>query len=107
MPTLNISISETEYKKFGLKGDTLSFSEFIALVRNEIYKQTIVEDVTFAEMYGQSTLKADETGSRVKKSYAQKRLAFSDFSFAKSRKALEDYKGSFSDSVVEERRAEL
>ena len=31
-------------------------------------------------------------------------LRFSDFSFAESRKALENYKGSFSDSVIEERR---
>ena len=37
----------------------------------------------------------------------ENRLLFSDFSFSKSRKALEDYKGSFSDAVIEERRAEL
>lgn len=36
-----------------------------------------------------------------------KRLTLSDFSFHKSQKALEDYKGSFSDAVIEERRAEL
>lgn len=34
-------------------------------------------------------------------------LALSDFSFSESQKNLEDFKGSFSDSVVEERRAEL
>lgn len=34
-------------------------------------------------------------------------LSLSDFSFSESQKNLEDYKGSFSDSVVEERRAEL
>lgn len=37
----------------------------------------------------------------------QPRLVFSDFSFSKSRKALEDYKEVLSDSVGEERRAEL
>ena len=31
-------------------------------------------------------------------------LSFSDFSFAKSQKNLENYKGSFSDEVVAERR---
>ena len=31
----------------------------------------------------------------------------SDFSFSKSKKLLKDYKGSFSDSVIEERRKEL
>ena len=31
-------------------------------------------------------------------------LKFSDFSFSKSRKILEDYKGSFSESLIEDRR---
>ena len=35
------------------------------------------------------------------------RLSFSDFSFSESRKALENYKGSLSDTVIEERRTEL
>lgn len=34
-------------------------------------------------------------------------LKFSDYSFAKSRELLNEYKGSFSESVVEERRSEL
>jgi len=38
---------------------------------------------------------------------SEKGLALSDFSFAKSRKALSDYKGSFSDAVVEDRRNDL
>jgi hypothetical protein len=38
---------------------------------------------------------------------AEKGLLLSDFSFAKSQKNLEDYKGSFSDVIIEERRIEL
>lgn len=38
---------------------------------------------------------------------SQKSLSLSDFSFSKSRKALSDYKGSFSDTVIEERRKDL
>lgn len=38
---------------------------------------------------------------------SDKGLSLSDFSFAKSQKNLENYKGSFSDSVIEERREEL
>ncbi len=34
-------------------------------------------------------------------------LSLSDFSFSKSRKALEDYKGSFSETLIEERRKDL
>jgi hypothetical protein len=37
----------------------------------------------------------------------KKRLALSDFSFLESQELLKDYKGSFSDEVVEERRKAL
>ena len=37
----------------------------------------------------------------------KKRLTFDDFSFAKSRKALEGYTGSFTDELIEERRQDL
>lgn len=37
----------------------------------------------------------------------EKGLSLSDFSFAKSQKNLENFKGSFSDTVIEERRLEL
>lgn len=38
---------------------------------------------------------------------SKKRLTFDDFSFAKSRKVLEGYTGSFTDALIEERRDEL
>ena len=34
----------------------------------------------------------------------KKRMNLSDFSFSQSRKITEDYKGSFSDTLIEERR---
>ena len=37
----------------------------------------------------------------------KKRLMLSDFSFAESQEALKDYKGSFSDTVIEERRNDI
>lgn len=37
----------------------------------------------------------------------EKELSWSDFSFSKSQKALENFKGSFAETVIEERRAEL
>lgn len=39
--------------------------------------------------------------------HSEKGLSLSDFSFAKSQKNLENFKGSFSDVVIEERRLEL
>ena len=37
---------------------------------------------------------------------SEKEISLSDFSFAKSQKILENYKGSLSDAVIEERRLE-
>lgn len=38
---------------------------------------------------------------------SDRQLLMSDFSFSKSQKNLENYKGSFSDAVIEDRRFEL
>ena len=38
---------------------------------------------------------------------SEKGLSLSDFSFAESQKNLENFKGSFSDTVIQERRLEL
>lgn len=38
---------------------------------------------------------------------SEREILLSDFSFSKSQKNLENYKGSFSDAVIEERRLEL
>jgi len=37
---------------------------------------------------------------------SEKELVLADFSFSKSKKNLENFKGCFSDTVIEERRAE-
>jgi uncharacterized protein YktA (UPF0223 family) len=39
--------------------------------------------------------------------HSEKGISLSDFSFAKSQKNLENFKGSFSEAVIEERRLEL
>jgi hypothetical protein len=41
------------------------------------------------------------------KTDSEKELSLSDFSFAESQKNLENFKGSFSDTVIEERRLDL
>jgi hypothetical protein len=41
MRTLNISISDLELDKFGIKKDKISFSEFVDLVSKELTKQTL------------------------------------------------------------------
>lgn len=38
---------------------------------------------------------------------SEKSLSLTDFSFSKSKKNLQNFKGSFSDTVIDERRSEL
>ena len=40
-------------------------------------------------------------------SKSEQGLALTDFSFSKSKKNLEDFKGSFTETVIDERRTEL
>ena len=40
-------------------------------------------------------------------SQSEQGLALTDFSFSKSKKNLEDFKGSFAETVIDERRVEL
>ena len=66
MRTLNISISDFEYNKFGLKADKLSFSEFVDIISAELSKQTLDEGVELAEKYGLSRMTMDEITEEVK-----------------------------------------
>ena len=52
MRTLNISISDLELDKFGIKKDKISFSEFVDLVSKELTRQTLNKCVELAEKYG-------------------------------------------------------
>jgi len=66
MKTLNISISDIEYNKFGLQNDKLSFSDFVELVSNELSRQNLIRSVELAEKYGLSKLTMDEINKEVK-----------------------------------------
>ena len=66
MKTLNISISDIEYSKFGLKNDKLSFSDFIDLVSRELTRQNLNKCVELAEKYGLSKMTMEEITDEVK-----------------------------------------
>lgn len=66
MRTLNISISELEYKKFGLKNEKLSFSELLEIVNKELMKLNLRKSVEFAEKYNLSKMSMDEISEEVK-----------------------------------------
>jgi len=66
MKTLNISISELELYKFGIKKDSLTFTEFVELISRELMRQNLDRCVELAEKYGLSSMTIDEISEEVK-----------------------------------------
>lgn len=66
MKTLNISISELEFSKFGLKKEQLSFSDLLEIVGRELAKKNLQESVALAEKYGLSKTTMAEITKEVK-----------------------------------------
>ena len=66
MRTLNVSISDIEYYKFGLKEDKLTFTDFIYLVSKELTRQNLSKCLELADKYGISKMTMDEITNEVK-----------------------------------------
>jgi 3,4-dihydroxy-2-butanone 4-phosphate synthase len=66
MRTLNISISDLEFKKFGIKKDSLTFTEFVDLVSKEVMRQNMDNCIELAEKHGLSTMTMEEINEEVK-----------------------------------------
>ncbi len=66
MRTLNVSISDIEYNKFGLKNDRLTFTDFIDLVSRELMRQNLNKCLDLADRYGLSKMTMDEITNEVK-----------------------------------------
>ncbi|MBK8670648.1 MAG: hypothetical protein IPN89_14830 [Saprospiraceae bacterium] len=66
MRTLNISISDLEFNKFGIIKDTLTFTEFVELISRELIRQNLNKSVQLAEKYGLSSMSMDEITEEVK-----------------------------------------
>jgi hypothetical protein len=66
MKTLSVTISDLEFKKFGLKVDSLSFTDFIELVRSELVKQNLLKRLESASKSGLSNLTMAEITDEVK-----------------------------------------
>jgi hypothetical protein len=66
MRILNVSISDIEYNKFGLKDETLTFTEFIDLVSKELTRQNLNKCLELADKYGLSKMSMDEITNEVK-----------------------------------------
>lgn len=66
MKTLNVSISNIEYDKFGLKRVKMTFTEFVDLISREISRQTLNNCVELAEKYGLSKMSMAEITNEVR-----------------------------------------
>jgi predicted CopG family antitoxin len=66
MRTLNVSISEIEYNKFGLKNEKLNFTDFIELISKELTRQNINKSLELADKYGFSKMSMSEITKEVK-----------------------------------------
>lgn len=66
MRTLNVSISDLEYSKFGIKKDNLNFTDFIDLVSKELTRQNLNKCLKLADKYGLSKMTMDEITKEVK-----------------------------------------
>jgi hypothetical protein len=65
MRTMNISISDIEYDKFGFKNSDLNFSEFVDIVSKELIRQNLDDCISLAEKYGISSMTMDEITAEV------------------------------------------
>ncbi|NOU19788.1 MAG: hypothetical protein HOO91_19705 [Bacteroidales bacterium] len=65
MKTINVSVSDLEFDKFGLKS-SLSFSDFLDIVSRELSKQRLNESLKLAEKFGLSGMTMDEITKEVK-----------------------------------------
>ncbi len=65
MKTLNVSISELEFSKFGLTQEQYTFSDFLEIVGRELTKKNLADSVTLAEKYGLSKMTMAEISNEV------------------------------------------
>ena len=66
MRTINVSISDIEYNKFGLKEDKMSFTDFIDIVSKELVRPKLNKCLELSYKYGISNMTMDEITNEVK-----------------------------------------
>ena len=65
MRTLNVSISENEYKLYGIQNDKVTFADFVAIIRREIAVENLDKCVEMAGKYGLSKMSLDEINEEI------------------------------------------
>jgi len=65
MKSLNITISDVEYAKFGITNNELSFSDFVDIVSKELLRKNINAAVDAADTCGLSAMTMDDITAEV------------------------------------------
>ena len=66
MRTLNIAISDSQYKKFGIQSDKLKFTELVTIINRELIRSNLDKCVEFAHKNGLSDMSLAEISEEVK-----------------------------------------
>jgi predicted CopG family antitoxin len=66
MKTLEVTISDNEYKLYGIKKDKLKFSDFLDLVNRRRFRQKLKKSVELAEQCGLSEMTMEEIDEEIK-----------------------------------------
>ena len=66
MRTLNISISDSEFNRFRLTNENLSFKELIALINKELKKQNLLKCLKLAKSNGLDQLNLEDIDKEIK-----------------------------------------
>ncbi len=66
MRTLNVSISNLEFEKFGFESESLSFSELLDFMSRQMLVRRLEKSVQLAEECGLSEMTMEEIDAEVK-----------------------------------------
>ena len=66
MRTLSIDITDSDFSKFGLKDEKLSFSQLLEIVSTGVAKNALEKSLFLAEKYSLSSLSIDEITNEVR-----------------------------------------
>ena len=65
MKTLNVSISDSEWRKFQIYDDKIGFGKLVDLVNRELMRQSLDKSVRLAEQHGLSSMTLDEINDEI------------------------------------------
>lgn len=66
MKTINVSASESELNKYGIRKNELKLSELVELINRELIRQTLAKSIELAEKYSLANLTMGEISKEVK-----------------------------------------